>query len=146
MESINPPSVRRVVIEMRGASCVAICQLVQLVIQQTERTADTLISKWQDLRLQRLRPSMSPNRILIHAQSRIPHPHQLLLNLSPPLHPSMQHYYPRKRFPNGSTRSTHGSDDHTSKGDVCLNPRVVEDSKAADANANTVERIAVYMV
>jgi len=26
MELINPPSVRRVVIEMRGASCVTICQ------------------------------------------------------------------------------------------------------------------------
>lgn len=58
----------------------------------------------------------------------------------------MLHYYPRKRFHKESTRSTHGSEDHTSRGDVCLNPSDVEDSKAADANANAVERIALYMV
>jgi hypothetical protein len=50
---------------------------------------------------------------------------------------------PRKRFLNDSTRLTHGSDDHTSNGEVCLNPNDVEDSKAADANANTVDLIAV---
>jgi hypothetical protein len=41
---------------------------------------------------------------------------------------------------------THGSDDHTSNGEVCLNPRDVEDSNVADANANTVERIAVLLL
>ena len=48
---IDPPSVRRVMIETRGESCVAACQLLPQSTRDASE-ADTLNGRRQDLRLQ----------------------------------------------------------------------------------------------
>jgi hypothetical protein len=60
----------------------------------------------------------------------------------------MQHYYPVSDYILHIASllfQTHGSEDHSSKGEVFLKASVLDDSNVADASASSVDLIALMV-